>query len=302
MGDQKRRLVVTADDFGIGPATTQGILELAILRRITASVLLVTSPYAESAVKAWRQAGQPLELGWHPCLTLDQPILRAERVPSLVDREGRFWPLGRFMSRLFTGLIRTDHIAAELHAQHDRFRDLVGKAPAVINSHHHVQVFPGVGAALCRVLEHTRPLPYIRRVREPWGLLMHIPGAKKKRMFLTLLGRRNARHQGRSGFPGNDWLAGITDPPNVADPNFFTRWLNRVPGQVVELTCHPGHLDPCLIGRDCTANDGQVQRRVREWHLLRQPTFIDACRSAGFTLVSPSELLHERRGERLHAA
>ena len=56
MHASQRFLVVTADDFGIGPATTHGILELALQGRVTATVLLVNSPHAEAAVRAWRQA------------------------------------------------------------------------------------------------------------------------------------------------------------------------------------------------------------------------------------------------------
>jgi hypothetical protein len=45
-----------------------------------------------------------------------------------------------------------------------------------------------------------------------------------------------------------------------------------------------------------------MKRRVDELHLLYQPSFAAACRRAGFTLVSPSELLARRpRGHR-HAA
>jgi predicted glycoside hydrolase/deacetylase ChbG (UPF0249 family) len=302
MADGKRYLIVAADDYGIGPATSQGILDLAVLRRISATVLLVNSPYARTAVEAWREAGRPVELGWHPCLTLDQPVLPARRVPSLVNQDGRFWPLGSFMGRLFCGRIRGAEIDAELRAQYERFHDLVGCRPTIINSHHHVQVLPVVGAILCGLLPRRQPLPYVRRVREPWGLLSRIPGARVKRSFLTLLGRRNAALQQRQGIPGNDWLAGITDPPYVADPDFFSRWLGRIPGRVVELTCHPGHLDPTLIGRDCTAGDGQIQRRVGEWHLLRQPAFVEAYRRAGFELVSPSELLRLERAESAFAA
>src|SRR5437879_4950211 len=66
----KRSLIVTADDFGIGPATSLGILDLAVQGLVTGTVLLVNSPYAEQAVRAWNQAGRPVELGWHPALTL----------------------------------------------------------------------------------------------------------------------------------------------------------------------------------------------------------------------------------------
>src|SRR5437588_127944 len=44
-----RCLVVVADDFGIGPATSRGILDLAAKGLVTGTVLLVNSPYAEEA-------------------------------------------------------------------------------------------------------------------------------------------------------------------------------------------------------------------------------------------------------------
>jgi chitin disaccharide deacetylase len=286
----QRYLLVTADDYGIGPATSQGILDLAASGLVTGSVLLVNSPHAEEAVQAWRRAGEPMELGWHPCLTLDRPLTPTGRVPSLVNADGRFWPLGAFMRRLWLGQIRGGEVEIELRAQYDCYHDLLGRPPALVNAHHHVQVFPQVGEVLRRILGQMSPLPYLRCVREPWHTIARIPGARTKRTFLSLLGRQQARRQQRRRFPSNDWLAGITDPPWVADPAFLLRWLTQMPGTVVELTCHPGYLDMTLIGRDCTPDDGQLQRRIHELHLLRQPSFRAACHGAGFTLLFPSEL------------
>ena len=99
-----RLLVVVADDYGIGPETSRGILELAAQGVVGAAVLLVNSPYAGEAVRAWRQSGVPLELGWHPCLTLDQPAAGPRRVPSLVGPDGCLWPLPRFLARLALGI------------------------------------------------------------------------------------------------------------------------------------------------------------------------------------------------------
>jgi predicted glycoside hydrolase/deacetylase ChbG (UPF0249 family) len=92
------------------------------------------------------------------------------------------------------------------------------------------------------------------------------------------------------GFPGNDWLAGITDPACVQHSDYLVHWLSRVPGKVVELACHPGYWDPTLIGRDCTGDDGRLQRRVDELHLMQQSSFRQVCRQAGFTLVAPSAI------------
>src|SRR5262249_32800083 len=149
-------------------------------------------------------------------------------------------------------------IRAELHAQYRRFGELVGRPPAMVNAHHHVQIFPPIGAILRELLSQVRPLPYLRKVRESWPTLARVPGAKLKRLMLTMLGQHAARKQMTKGFPGNDWLMGVTNPPCVADPEHFTRWLRCIPGRVVELACHPGHLDTSLVGRDCTNGDGQL--------------------------------------------
>jgi predicted glycoside hydrolase/deacetylase ChbG (UPF0249 family) len=241
-------------------------------------------------------------MGWHPCLTLDRPVLPAGQVPSLVQTDGRFWPLGTLVRRLALGRVRATDIAAELRAQYRRFLDLVGKPPAAVNSHHHVQVFPPVGDVLLEVLGEQWPRPYLRRVQEPWSMLARVPGARLKRGFLSLMGRWNARRQCRAGFPGNDWLAGVTDPPCVADPHYLTRWLTRVPGRVVELTCHPGHLDTALDGRDGSLRDGQLARRVHEFQRLEDDSFRTSCRAAGFALVPAVAVARlPTRGER-HAA
>ena len=288
-----RQLVVVADDFGIGPEIDRAILELGAAGLVASTVLIVNSPFAEAAVAAWQRAGRPVELGWHPALTIDRPILPPERVPSLVDASGRFRPLGRFLRRVAWGRLRSSEVAAELAAQYDRFRELAGAPPVLVNSHQHVSLFRPVNAALRELLASKAERPFVRRVREPWRLLTRIPGARIKRAVLSTLGRRQAKALERDGFPGCDWLAGITDPPFVADPAFHERWLARIPGRAVELTCHPGYHDCTLIGRDCLGEDEWLVRRVRELELFRRPGFREMVRGAGFELVPASRIGRE---------
>src|SRR5438445_610416 len=105
-----RPLLITADDFGIGLETTRGILELARRGAVTSTVLLVNSPYAAESVRMWNAAGRPLELGWHPCLTLDSPLVPASQVPSLVGSDGKFPGLGGLLKRLLRGRVRQAEI------------------------------------------------------------------------------------------------------------------------------------------------------------------------------------------------
>lgn len=293
-GSTQRQLLVTADDFGIGPETSRGILDLAAAGVVTSTVLLVNSPHAVGAVGMWHKTGRPIELGWHPCLTLDAPVLPAHRVPSLVGADGHFLRLGSFLKRLLSGRVRRDELEAELLAQYRRFLDLVGAPPANVNAHHHLHVFRPIDDILTRVLTAGPHRPYVRRVAEPRRTLWAIPGGRVKRAVLTHLGRRSARRQAGAGFPGNDTLAGITDPAFVHDPAFFARWLATIPGRFVELSCHPGHLDPTLDGRDGTLTDGQIHRRPYELAQLADPAFRAAVRANGFELVTagPARLAH----------
>jgi predicted glycoside hydrolase/deacetylase ChbG (UPF0249 family) len=297
-----RHLLIVADDYGIGPETNRAIAELAGAGVVTATVLLVNSPYAEDALLRWRKAGQPGDLGWHPCLTMDHPVAAPGDVATLLGADGKLLPLRAFLRRLLSGRIRPEHIECELRAQHSRFRELTGQMPLIVNAHQHVNVFPPVGKILRGLLRRQPVLPFLRRIREPWKVIAQIPGAKIKRITLSLLGRLQADRQVQEGFPGASWLLGITDPPAVRDPLFWQRWLDAVPGNVVELMCHPGHLDTTLIGRDCGEHDGLLQRRVQERRLLADREFLASCRRSGFTPVSACHLLKSRTQARAYVA
>jgi predicted glycoside hydrolase/deacetylase ChbG (UPF0249 family) len=296
-----RELLVVADDYGIGPATSRGILDLASMGALSATVLMVNTPYAEADIERWQRANQPLAMGWHPNLTLDRPVLSPEQVPSLVDETGQFWKLGAFVKKAILGRLNPAELEAELAAQLELFLDLVGQPPALVNSHQHTCIFGAVGPALLRVLEKKRFRPYIRRIRESWSTFWNVRGARLKRVFLSRFARTQNLRQREAGFPGNDGFAGITDPKWVQDPRFFERWLRHTPGQLVELMCHPGYQDETLTQRDSEGDPSLVQRRVDELQLLHQPAFFKAIRKAGFSLVAP-ERLQTRERAYAHAA
>jgi predicted glycoside hydrolase/deacetylase ChbG (UPF0249 family) len=280
--------MVIADDYGMGPETSRGILELAQLGVVTGTVLLVNSPHTEEAVRRWRASAPPADLGWHPCLTMDAPISRPQDVPTLVGPDGRMGPLRRFLIRLLTGRVRGADIRRELAAQYERFRELTGQTPRLVNSHHHVAAFPLVADILRDLLREQRPLPFLRRLGEPARQLIGVQGARLKRSVLSLFGRRPGRRQQRDGFPGADCVAGIGSPSS--EPDFFRRWLRRTGGQVVELMCHPGWPDATLLGRDLDSTVEAAAARASEREYLARSDFLQECRRAGFRLVRPSAI------------
>ena len=310
--DPARQLVIVADDFGIGPATSRGILDLAERGHITATVLLVNSPHAEESVLQWHRVGGPalVELGWHPCLTLDRPLLPPCRVPSLVRADGSFLSLGQLLCRLLTGRVAEPQVRAELRAQYDRFRQMTGRPPRVVNGHHHIHVLPGITRSLIDVLSQQHSSPYVRRVVETVAMLRAEDRARGKRLFLATLGRRSTPALSNAGFPGNDVLVGITDPHGLAWPNEekagerLCRWLRAAPGTVVELMCHPGRHDKAA--RRCdepSPLSGLVVQcgpevRVRELELLATSSLTDQLEQCGFRRLGPRDLFAGLRAER----
>lgn len=285
-----RPLTIVADDYGIGRETSRGILDLASEGVITATVMIVNAPDAERATSDWLAAGPPADLGWHPNLTLDRPILPPSEVPSLVRPDGTFWPLGGFLKRVCLGQICVDDVRKEWRAQYRRFVDLVGRPPDLVNSHQHVSLFPPCDRALFEVLEEENARPYLRRVVERGNVIVRVPGARIKRTVLSTLGRRVARRAAAHGLPGCDWLIGVTDPVCVADDRYLERWINQIgDGGSVEVCCHPGYEDHSLVGRDCDAGDGLL-RRQRESDLLRSPGFRSACAHLGLVPVRPTAM------------
>jgi predicted glycoside hydrolase/deacetylase ChbG (UPF0249 family) len=283
-----RFAAIVADDYGIGPETSRGILDLANDGIITATVLIVNTPDAERATGAWFNANPNADFGWHPNLTLDRPLSKPEDIPSLVQPDGTFWPLAKLLKRLLFRQIAFDDVQKEWTAQLTRFIELTGRAPDLVNSHQHVSLFSPCRAALFKVLQARNLRPYMRRVIEPQQTLMRVPGARLKRTVLTLFGRRSARHGGE--LPGCDWLLGVTDHSSVNDERFWERRFRHL-GQRgnVEVCCHPGYRDVTLVGRDCAVGDG-LERRPRETQLLRLPTFHDSLNEAGFRPVRPTQV------------
>lgn len=283
-----RKLVIVADDFGIGPETSRGILELGQEGRITAAVLLVNSPFAGEAVRKWKLNCRPMELGWHANLTLDQPLLAPSDIPSLVGPDGQFWPLKEFLRRAALGKLRRSEIEAEWNAQWHRFVELVGEPPALVNSHHHVAVFPPIGDVLLQILGQQKPLPYVRRVREDWNSLL-APGSLWKRILLSAFGTRLARRCELEGFPGCDCLIGINNGSDPMRPSFFAERLANVGADSIELMCHPGYRDESLKGRDGDPSETELACREAELQSLRRGEFLESLTDRGYEPTGPRE-------------
>src|SRR5690348_6805658 len=90
MTDQggSRLIILNADDLGLAPGVTRGILELAQRGAVTSTSLMPNLPGSADALSAARAAG--LDVGLHLTICTGAPLSPPSTVPSLLTPDGRF--------------------------------------------------------------------------------------------------------------------------------------------------------------------------------------------------------------------
>ena len=127
-----RLLIVNADDFGLTPGVSRGILEAHENGIVTSTTLIVNRAIPPSLIEKLLASG--LGVGVHLNLTLGAPVSNPRRVPSLVDAEGRFLRDAREAA----ARAKIDEARIELGNQIDAFRTIMGRFPTHLDTHHHV--------------------------------------------------------------------------------------------------------------------------------------------------------------------
>ncbi|MCI8662190.1 MAG: chitin disaccharide deacetylase [Hungatella sp.] len=126
------KLVVNADDFGYTKGVTEGIIEgyhRGIVRSTTA---LTNMPWLELGKNLTKDC-QDLGIGVHMTLTLGKALTG---VKSFTDDQGNFLSKARIQSMD----LNQEEVYEEWKAQIERFREVFGRMPAHLDSHHHMHV------------------------------------------------------------------------------------------------------------------------------------------------------------------
>jgi predicted glycoside hydrolase/deacetylase ChbG (UPF0249 family) len=187
MNPTRAHIVLHADDLGLNPAVTEGVLNGFRHGLLTSSSLLSNAPDAAGALDMWkrleaeRRAGglpslakrqrlgdpdQPFDLGVHLNLTQGRP-LTGDRYPSeLLDAHGRFPGVFALFARLRR---RGDRFRAALQGElEEQVRFLVdhGLKPTHLNGHQYVELLPQVRSLVPALLAKFS-IPTMRVAFEP---------------------------------------------------------------------------------------------------------------------------------------
>lgn len=244
-----RRLVANADDLGRSPGVNAGIFAAHERGIVTSATLMVGFPAAVAAARELTDHPR-LGVGLHVTLSGARPLLPPERIPSLVDGNG---DLPRRPDPDWRA--RPAEIEMEVRAQLARFRDLTGRLPTHLDSHHHSHRLPVVTEVLVK-LAHEHGLP-VRRASPEVAERLATAGVKTTDAFVERFYGTEAR------------LDVLIEIFSAMGPG------------TTELMVHPGLVDDELLDGSTYLED-----RERELAILTDPAARAALDEHGIRLVS----------------
>jgi hopanoid biosynthesis associated protein HpnK len=246
-----KRLIVTADDFGLTIPVNEAVEDGHRRGILTAASLMVTGEAAADAVARAKRLPN-LGVGLHLVLVDGVPALPPEQIPALVGSDGRFSPNVFTQGvRIFCVPAARRQLAAEFRAQLEAFR-ATGLTLDHVNAHHHFHLHPTIQQALLRLA----PEFDIRAVRLPLE-----PPAASGRRWAWLTGFMESRHARRlrdnldiAGMAHNDWIFGLADT-GAMTPERVRHYLETIPDGVSELYFHPATVRPAVWPANYRCND-----------------------------------------------
>ena len=285
-----RRLIVNADDFGYTSGVNRAILEAHSHGVVTSATLMANGPAFAEAVQLAGTVPK-LSIGCHVVLTDGEPVLGAERLPSLTSgshfRDGMI----AFAARAIAGRIDGDEIAAEASEQILKIQS-AGIAVSHVDTHKHTHLFPKILQPLLRAAANCG----VRAVRNPFGPrlplrsndLLARPGLWARYAELLVLGGFAGKFReavDREGFTTPDGTLGIV-VTGALDETLFYAIARSIPEGTWEFVCHPGYNDADLQAGKTRLRES----RETELRVLTLPAAREVLAQQGVELISYREL------------
>jgi hopanoid biosynthesis associated protein HpnK len=238
---EAKRLIVTADDFGLSFPVNEAVEAAHRHGILSAASLMVGAPAADDAIS--RARGMPaLGVGLHLTLLEGIPVLPPEKVPGLVGPDGRFSsdPVSFGAALFFSPELRRQ-ARAEISAQFQQFGQ-TGLVMDHINGHQHFHLHPVVLQAIT-ALAPRYGLPPVRVPLEPFRTSFkasgdHLLGRMMSWLFYLGQTRRLRRRLAAAGLKSNDHVFGLYDSGAMVEDRLIKLMAELPPG-LSEIYCHP---------------------------------------------------------------
>jgi len=288
-----RRVIFTADDFGLSPSLNQAVALAHGFGLLRCASLMPGAPAADQALELSRDL-PGLCLGVHLTLIQGRAVLPPEAIPRLVDAEGRFPknPVRTGWRYYFEPGLLPD-IRRELRAQIEAV--LAGGLPVWhLNSHLNLHLHPRLAPLVVDLAREYR-IPTLRLAREDWRTTLSLaPTGPFPKMALggifALLSRRARRLAHAAGLLVNDHLFGLTHHGRLTE-DYLVGLASRLRPGVTEIYSHPA------VAVDQTLREAApAYARQGEFAALVSPRLKEALESAGVEVTDFRELTGGSRG------
>lgn len=249
------RLIVNADDLGYTPGVTRGILQAHREGIVTSATLMANAPDSEGAGALVRRTAD-LDVGVHVVFTYGRALTRPDRIRSLVNEHGAF---PRVTDLLRSGQPLAEHALVEARAQYERARELIGREPTHLDTHHWVHDMRALEDAMLALARETGTVLRAHDGRQ--RSRFRDEGVRTTDRFV-----REFQHAGAIG---------------VESLILLLELLDEQEGGTVELMCHPAEPDAALLEGSSYAAERGVELRT-----LTDPAVAAAVERLGIELVT----------------
>jgi hopanoid biosynthesis associated protein HpnK len=226
-----KRLIVTADDFGLSEAVNEAVERAHRDGILAAASLMVAGPAAADAVRRAR-AMPTLAVGLHLVVIEGPAVLPRAAIPDLVDADGQF-PSDqlRLGFRYFMRPRVRRQLAAEIRAQFAAFA-ATGLRLDHANAHKHMHLHPAIG----RLMIEIGRAYGLRAIRVPSEPPLHASALSERALLAwTRVLRRQAR---RAGLIMNDHCFGLRWTGAMTAERLLSL-VGALPDGVSEIYLHP---------------------------------------------------------------
>lgn len=274
-----KKLIITADDYGMSIAVNRAIDAGIEAGLITSTNVMPNMPFFEEAIKL--KSYENVSVGIHFTLSCGAPTSRPEDIPSLVNENGEFYKYADFRERYRKKLIKDKDVIRELSSQYEKYVKLLGE-PDYWNTHQNVHVdfriyrlfvdF-AVEHGICKMRSHQR---------------IYVPGSKKEnkrslvwRLLEPIKSRMLNKWQKnahKKGIASPDGLICCLNKADINNPEYLFANIKWKKNTVGEYVIHPA-----------TENDSPyfgkiVEQRIKEYEIFTSSKTKEIIEAAGIEL------------------
>jgi len=215
----RKRLIISADDFGKSELANKNIRRLAEAGKLDRISVMSNGNFKPGEIEKIKKTGIKLDIH----LDLAEIPEKEKNLRQGVLKRGIFFLLKHLSSREYT----KKRIIARWSEQIEKFQELFSRLPDGLNSHQHVHLFKRY-LMITVDLAHQYKISYFRFAKK--GLL----GSKTNvRRVVHFLWKNDKKFLGINHFDRPDYFVSLDW---IKD---FDNFLANLPKGKIELACHP---------------------------------------------------------------